>query len=927
MVRRGEGGEEEEEEDINSTNMTDIDVGGRDPPDYSTIELKLENNNVSEETTKPHAASRFLAQPAGSPSLRNNIVDAQNSSVASAAQSFDPQHLVERAQLMLDEHKLMDEQLMDRTNQLHLADTLDDDQLDVLDYMENMEPPIDGEDQVKHDEWGKKVVSKLGGISENCLDIEDDQLLMDGKPRTIKSEASCCFGMNNLGMFDQPGDVQEQSEELLLDRTGEFFDQDIPGLIGLNCGTNMLSPVRQHSTVDTVQIPNHQQLFTRGQQKQQTLADNVHVFDHLYNGGKVHINHSTPVESVVHSYGNASLNSPGLAASAPATPAHMYHGSHASTLMGKVTPSYTSSGMHSHHIGTSTGGGIVQASMPPQNSPYLAATQSPAYHKPPTNRGAVQNSQNFFQFPSRPMSAAMGMVGGVGVVNHHPSSIPSSFVLGATSTHTPQSPYTPRHSRAAPYTPNHSTHGTLGIASRRFQFPPSSDHRPEGCDSPLATANQNSHAMKPAYHPYSQALASPHYMQSQALHHQQQQQKQRQEQSSSESFQREVQAMELVVGQHMQELHERDLHKQQQQHHQPGIFQHQSTQHDSSLGIATPSSLLVPRFEYGNAELSLDQRLAGPPQLMLRKEATVSRQMNSSLREQKSVDNFFNEQHQQQQQMNFYDESQLNGGATSGVPFHNPFDMDLDLNHDPLMTGLINQDVFQSDEVLQLLLCEKLNDIIPDDDLGLAPQRMNDAEASAFMRGGSSRNVDVDYSASSASCGKTSAIKHEGQLSSASYVDLNSAAVNNPMFYSSPSCGSGVTSQQGTARRKRRPEPLVIPTSVNNYEFAGQLCSPTLLNAGSSSRRRGGRTPPPYSQYPMVSPSCAVGSRTYWSGVGAGGGGYRVPPQSAPAYQLSVGSGHSSNDMFLVINLSSNKFFALSYLKLRYLVEFRSRSC
>jgi len=81
------------------------------------------------------------------------------------------------------------------------------------------------------------------------------------------------------------------------------------------------------------------------------------------------------------------------------------------------------------------------------------------------------------------------------------------------------------------------------------------------------------------------------------------------------------------------------------------------------------------------------------------------------------------------------------------------------------------------------------------------------------------------------------------------------------------------------SKRKRKPEPLVIPASVSNFGFRSQLRSPKLPESGYAVQQSQATTPPPYTPPPMISPA-RTGSGVFWTLHGV----RQIPagPSSAP---------------------------------------------
>jgi len=89
-------------------------------------------------------------------------------------------------------------------------------------------------------------------------------------------------------------------------------------------------------------------------------------------------------------------------------------------------------------------------------------------------------------------------------------------------------------------------------------------------------------------------------------------------------------------------------------------------------------------------------------------------------------------------------------------------------------------------------------------------------------------------------------------------------------------------------KKKHKPEPLFIPTNLNQFGFQSRLRSPRLWEGPSCTGLGGlggfknGFTPPPYTPPPMLSPARS-GSGLFWTVHG----GFRPIGVSAPPYALS----------------------------------------
>ena len=143
-------------------------------------------------------------------------------------------------------------------------------------------------------------------------------------------------------------------------------------------GRRTQSPMQQQMDQSSDDQP---ALYPSSQTLQNSMT--VDVLESLLNGGSVQINQP----SAQHGY----LNSPGLVASAPATPAHLYQshhiGKYPKSSTRSMTPSYSL--LHSHCGGGGVAGGKSQGTG--KSTRLFAADQKPPPH--------TSNQSNFFQFP------------------------------------------------------------------------------------------------------------------------------------------------------------------------------------------------------------------------------------------------------------------------------------------------------------------------------------------------------------------------------------------------------------------------------------------------------------------------------------------------------------------------------------------------
>jgi len=385
-------------------------------------------------------------------------------------------------------------------------------------------------------------------------------------------------------------------------------------------------------------------------------------------------------------------------------------------------------------------------------------------------------------------------------------------------------PHTPR----SPYTPRQPK--TPGTPSRayRFQFPPVADS--VGCDSPFAS-NQNEHPpSKPGYHPYAQPLASPHY----AQHVQKKQQREH-----SLKLQREQ--VDQVLEQHIQQFQQRDLEQQQVT---------QLPHHDMEMSLSCAE-------EVKSDDRLVNSALGGTVEHGKITFIPASSSLTSSggsVSDQSPAHPAF--------YFNMEEE-----GDQSILGSSNQFDMDMDVNQDlnqEAMTRLMSpcEEDLRPDDVFRLL-----SDVITDVDLDLGHlPKMDDLEESSFLG-------TVDFTSTG------SADKHAKSV----YFDVSDRHANE--FYKTPSVDAPPREPAAVARKeKRRPMPLVIPSNVNNYGFASQLRSPKLCDGSFSAGGRPGRTPPPYTPLPMISP-VRGGSGTFWATTKRSlRERFWVPPLSAPAF-------------------------------------------
>lgn len=457
------------------------------------------------------------------------------------------------------------------------------------------------------------------------------------------------------------------------------------------------------------------------------------------------------------------------------------------------------------------------------------------------------------------------------VMSHSATPVHSSYSLAQQRTpHTPLSPYTPQPN--APYTPKNSAAASSHLSC--FQFPPSTSGLIEtaNCESPYLLHQ------KSAYHPYSSlhhpSLPSPRYAQ---LHHHQLQQ-----QLKSNNFEHDVMQMNKEIEQHLQQFIEED--------HKKTVLQLDQSYHNQQ----NESDLYLPLGAH-----CLDSGQAGI------REAFICGQ-DQNVNPPISFGKY------QNQQKVFLDEKLGREG--------NEFDMELEL--DPLsILNLSNTDkvldnksrfsetsVDQANDLNHLDVIDML--IMEDqyEDLSNEMAALDEIPNVDVLSGRNglsqvSRDIDlgIDILASEVMSGVTA-----GDRCALRSVSKWMNRENLPRFLDVGKDEIFLNPNQigNIKKKKRRPDPLIIPPCVNNFQtVTSPQYSPDMVTHARKDTLPPAHPPPPYSALPV-------------NGLAKGDlGSFQMPfdvrtPQSAPTF-------HYAEDRLMC------KSMLICILKIQCILKFR----
>ena len=540
-------------------------------------------------------------------------------------------------------------------------------------------------------------------------------------------------------------------------------------------------------------------------------------------------------------YSDASQSSPGLVGSVPGTPNHATF-SNMHSLTSKMhkrsmTPSYILS--HSHAGNLHRASSAIFSSVNP-HSPFPQKSTMGPY----TPTHASSNS-NYFQFPPR---------ANLNDNPYHPSTPnhPVTPSYGVTQ-QTPHSPFTSQ--PKTPYTPNTPS-------SYQFQYPPAVN-QVENSSVVVGASSYSTRHQKVGYHPYchTPVQPSPRYQQQQEFDDQQQ-------------HEHDVMQVDAEIAQRLQMLKQEDMMQQNSS----------SLMCDGLIG--TPSQIN-------------DQKLGEQKSMMSYQQSQLQNftPANSANFVSSDVLGCF---------------PQMNGGQ---------YDMDLELNNETYCGSLLNNELPTADSNKQGGNVIDGNSVIQQQSYSgfVPPNNATDGTMPCNLPGGddvvqillqqshalqynemiydpvmnvhnsaTARNQHQNYDVS-----RTNPYNGPGCIpTSDKLMDYSLGAdlkvENMPENgMSLPGYGAGRNNQfcepSGIVgfdkpKKKHRPEPLVIPATVNNYRHSYQEQSQKVY-VGSAG---GQRIPPPYTPPSMISPARGDVGGTFWSV------NMDKVPQSAPAYSARL---------------------------------------
>lgn len=471
----------------------------------------------------------------------------------------------------------------------------------------------------------------------------------------------------------------------------------------------------------------------------------------------------------------------------------------------------------------------------------------------PTSHNPSQSSLNSTMFEFPPTN---NLLDG-GIMGHSSTPIHSNYGLAQQHTpHTPLSPYTPLPN--APYTPKNSSSSSR---LSRFQFSPSlSGHKDSSaCESPYQLHQ------KSTYHPYNphSSLPSPRYTQ---MHHQQLQQ----QQLNNDDFEHDVMKMNKEF-ERLQQLVEEDKSK------------NNILQLDQSFHIQQHESGLY-RQQEAICETAKRLQCLGSDQLP----DTLACNQDQNINPLISFGKYPN------QQRPFLDEKIDHERSE--------FDMDLELETLNMLnlssTGSMPDKKFtfaetsMGQEISDIDQLGGINMFIMEDQYGEISNEITLSEISdvdvlvgrnevSLVSGDS---LDMNFMASNAAGVVGSKMDNQRvQPSIPSWMNGESLPRYDVVVSSVRKDGMFLNPNQlsGFKRRKCRPDPIIIPPCVNNFQtITNPHYSPNVVSGIRKNSLSASHQPPPYTALPINGP------------VNGDYGSFQVPfdvwaPQSAPTFHCT----------------------------------------